>query len=564
MKSGNPPKDFPLPEFPLGAPDRSESERSIERFFLDSVQGNILKGHGRDETRLVFFRFTGTPAQASALLREASAPDAAGQRKWVMSAWNQLKQRDFFQRTWRQRELVKRKRERLTLQEERKLEHDERIAGTQLFVSVMLTRAGLKFLRQEPPDSKSFQLGLKKRMGGVLISGEMLAEPYCWEDTPDDFHGVFLLACDDCTTADTNVLALTKWCADRQATVVGPTEKGTTWREGKSPYGNGYCPPREPFGFADGISSPHFFVDERLKQPMRADRPVAWEWTNLQAENVFITEGAHAGGSFAALLKIEQKVATFRAHEATVAALLQSQLGLAGNVARYVAPAVLMGRTRQGYPLNEVIDQLPSTEAGLRALFPSGPTINLNDPSAPPPSPPPWLNEFDFEPRPYTGTPPPSVSGCPFHMHLRKMNPRTSALRHPDKKTIIRAQPVRRGTTYDPDDVLARAEAAGGTNWPDAGVGLLFFAYMSDLGAQFEQLHTHWAGDAGFPVLDATTKSGRDPVIARPDVPPANNPAAAAPLMFGNVALPKMPEVLKRLGGVYLYVPSIRWLENVS
>ena len=153
MPTGNTPQAFPLPKFPLFAAGRTESERSIEHLFLDSVQGNILKGHGRDEMRLAFFRFTGTRAQAAGLLREASAPDVDGHRTWVMSAWNQLRQRNFFQQTWRLRELVKREEKRLTPQQERKLEHDERIVATQLFSSVMLTRAGfvgVEFSDKEP------------------------------------------------------------------------------------------------------------------------------------------------------------------------------------------------------------------------------------------------------------------------------------------------------------------------------------------------------------------------------------------------------------------------------
>ena len=418
-------------------------------------------------------------------------------------------------------------------------------AQEQLFGGLLLTRAGLRHLGCRFPESESFAAGLKSRMGEVLAADEMDAAPYNREDTAEDFHGMFLLACDDPDALDTYVKTLRRWSAEYRTEILfDEVERGFAWRNPADPYGNQYHPPREPFGFADGISQPQFFAEERLPKPMRAGKPNAWDWTDLSLDRVFIPAGEHAGGSFVALLKIEQDVAAFRAHEACLAALLVEKLGLSAGVAEYLAPAVLMGRTRQGYPLGEVLDQLAPDEASLRALFPASPPANPAVAGARPPQAPAWLNEFDFQA--HTADRVATPGGCPFHAHLRKMNPRADG-DFGTRKNLVAAQPVRRGATYDPGKQLVAAEA-GTAPWPDGEVGLLFLAYMRDLGAQFEQAHTHWAPDDGFP-----EPGGADPVLA-----------PAPTLKFGGIDLPPMPRVIRRRGGVYLYAPSLPWLRHVG
>ena len=558
MTPGNPSAPFPpFPTPPLRYSETSPDARTGEEDFLASVQGNILKGHGREHQRFVFFRFN-SPEAGRAFLREAAAEGGQlGENRWVCSALNQRVQRGAWHRAWQAEQLLANPGRQLEANrpyfhyDDAMLRSLVRIAETQLFSSLMLSLAGLKFLGLEPPASEEFAGGMKARMTSMLEPGEMSAAPY---HSAAGFHGMFLLACDSRPRLAAYADTLSTWCRKHKVTLLQEFEEGFAWRKKRSPYGNGYRPPREPFGFADGISQPQFFTDQRTEPPMRgAAYPPAWKWVDLRLDQVFLTEPGHVGGSLVALLKIEQKVATFRAHEARVARLLRRKFRLPPRVARYVAPAVMMGRTREGYPLHEVLDRLQPAEAGLRALFPAGPAApDPRDPCARPPAPPAWLNEFDFEPRPMGPQAP--VRGCPFHMHARKMNPRTAASVHGHADTFVAAQPVRRGATYDPLGLLPRAERNGGRPWPDGKVGLLFLAYMSDLQRQFEQTHTHWSRDPTF-----VEAGGVDPVLAQPD--PAQTPVAQT---FGGSRLPKMPKVLKRLGGSYLYAPSIPWLRNAG
>ena len=87
---------------------------------------------------------------------------------------------------------------------------------------------------------------------------------------------------------------------------------------------------------------------------------------------------------------------------------------------------------------------------------------------------------------------------------------------------------ARRGQTYgerkdDPnDDTLPRYR-------PTGGVGLLFMAFNSELGNQFEFTQRTWANNAGFPRFPAgDPQPGLDPVIGQ-----GARPTAAWPSVWG-------------------------------
>ena len=224
-------------------------------------------------------------------------------------------------------------------------------------------------------------------------------------------------------------------------------------------------------------------------------------------------------------------VAAFRAYEHEISARLATRFP-AQDAAR-LAPALIMGRTREGVPLPEALRQVLVRPAAATA---DGASRNHAVPRSPT-----TLNEFDF-------TADTAGAKCPFHAHVRKMHPRVNAadtIGH--KGALIASQPVRRGTLYDPQGLLTARERAGTGSWPDGGVGLLFLAYMADLQAQFEQLHNTWAADQAFP--DKHTGQ-RDPVLL----------GLSQPWTFLGLEFPPMPPVVRRQGGAYLCAPSIPWL----
>jgi deferrochelatase/peroxidase EfeB len=156
----------------------------------------------------------------------------------------------------------------------------------------------------------------------------------------------------------------------------------------------------------------------------------------------------------------------------------------------------------------------------------------------------PALNDFEFKDD-QTG------DGCPFHAHIRKMNPRLGGAPGHSADGVVASQPVRRGIPWDPEKRLEKAERQGG-EWPTEGVGLLFMAYMRDLDVQFEKLHNSWATDPTFPTGRHTQN---DPVLMRGN---------KTPWTYGGLSVPPAPmeSFVRRLGGAYFYVPSIAWLER--
>lgn len=540
---------LPLCASPDGQPTAAEAE------FLRSIQGGILKGHGRNHQRLVFFRFPRAETPEERRERAVQFLRHSGTR--VTSAEQQREQRELWKEAW---PADPAKGDDLLGQ-----------ANRQLFCNLWLTRAGLAVLGlkmdgvTDPPGS--FDDGLKTRLGAEIGGDEMAAPPYSQEGTGGDFHGVLLLAGNQ---RDLLRDAGQEFFQGTEAGRLESDEEITAWRDRTDPYDTDYLPPREPFGFADGISEPLFFHDERIPPAAgRPPEPTAWQWTRIGLDEVFIPAGKFSGGTFVVMLKIEQNVAAFRGHEQAVADWLVAHHGVNQGASAYLAPAILMGRTRQGYPVGEIFNrlaerappawrtalgsddpgqrgyalkkllgQLPAKEAELREYFPGS-----RPPGWLPPSPPTWLNEFDF-----SGGKDARSPGCPFHAHTRKMNPRAADAVHLREDDAMRAQPVRRGAAYGAPERLEKCASPQPADWPVDGVGLMFIAYMRSLARQFEAAHTHWAPDISFPLPGG----GADPVLARLGVGQK----------FAGQSLPSPNEptrVLRRLGGVYLFCPPMSW-----
>lgn len=511
MTSGNPSKSFP--EFPNDANGIDlEGDRERAQKFLQNIQGNILKGHGRERAALVFFRFGKDPAESRRLLREAVT------HHWVQSAWKQYR----LARQYRPKEAKFPKAYGLVDSPE--LRARRRQAAQLLFGGLGLTTWGLAAIGcvddngAAPPQAdfkantwpESFWSGMKKPMEQVPVAEgqEKLTEhwrqkPYT--DAPAKaIHGLFILACDNSRVLARKQRSLESWLGRRGAQIVH-VEPGTAWRhQGRLN--------REPFGFVDGISQPVFFAEDRQGRD-----PKEWEWVDLKLSDVFITHDrspVHVGGSFLAFLKFEQNVAAFRRHQKDV----EARLGRPHDGFHFGA-AFGVGRLRDGCPLHQAWGpRLPAESA---------------------------FNGFDF-----ANERDPATTGCPFHAHIRKMNPRVDDPDHlASRDTIIRAQPVRRGMVYDPKGVLQRSSDRRDGVWPSKGVGLLFMAYMADVSRQFELLHNNWAMNADFP---HPGNGGVDGLL-RPGL---------ADWDWRGTPMPKPTSFVKRLGGHYLYVPSLPWLRQ--
>ena len=407
-----------------------------ERQMLEDLQGNILKGHGRDFTINLFLHFDAQKRDtARAFVHEIG--------RLLPSALSQLEGNEAYKATGR---------------------------SAAVFTAFFLTARGYGALGRadlKPAvNATPFEDGMKARIAD-------LNDPplQTWNDTfQGDIHAMLLIA-DDSEAArnvvHTRVLDLIA-AAKGAVTVLGE-EEGRAMR---NPDGHGI----EHFGYVDGRSQPLMLVEdidtERAKPGGGIDQ---WNPTIPLGQVLVPCPGgssANSHGSYFVFRKLEQNVRGFKKDEQQLAEFL----GLGANEAdpdqaeerKELAGAMVVGRFENGMPV-ALQDE-------------SGNLMNREVP-----------NNFNFKADP-------NGLKCPFAGHIRKANPRgdTETKFGVSKGTEINHLMARRGITYglraiQPNDPNLRFEDA-----PTGDVGLLFMAYQSDLAAQFEFTQRSWVNNPDF------------------------------------------------------------------
>ena len=297
---------LPFPALPL------DPDNAAHRAWLASVQGNIVKGHGRKYTRLVFFKFRKTDRKNRLLL------PAAVREKLVTSAAYQMAHTQAY-----------------------KLARAAEAAGLEAaapapapgFYGLGLTQ---EFFWQceldrtdMPPESGAF------RNGAYMTNRGSRHDPGNWQPVyRSQPHGAWLLAHEHEIELGSMQDAVEHLLARHNANIVGAAENGFKWGDPADPKLM-----REPFGFRDGISQALFFKGE-----YPAPNFVQYELGNLLIEE----DGAHRGGSFMVVQKFEQNVQAFRKFETAISAAFAG----AGRPLPVTSPgALLVGRERDGQPL---------------------------------------------------------------------------------------------------------------------------------------------------------------------------------------------------------------------
>lgn len=470
----------PLPQLPNRWPRRrlNPAQNKTDRELLSSIQGNILRPHGRNHCLLVFFAFGSVAADNRAAVAKAASMVTSAERQWREAR--------------ARKQALAEKRPRLETS----------------FLSLALTAVGFRAcgLRDLPPGAgrpaAAFAAGMAADK--VLLEDPPVEE---WDETfQRSVHGVWQVAADDQQILGDSYQSIYDWAARCGGGIAG-VESCFHWRPEKGAQWE--C--REPFGFADGISNPHFF----------AGLPDNHWSVDISLDRVLIEEaGAHHGGSFLVLRKLDQNVAAFRAFEAELAAAFRAAATTEREAAdaAQLAESVIIGRNRVGDPLVEKSGD--------------------------------GLNEFSF--RTDDG-----AARCPFHAHIRKANPRddnpyAEAIAMEDARNI---QFVRRGLVYgDPEKLTLH-----GPDWPTGDVGLWFIGYMRDIEEQFREMQARWLRDRNFPS--------------------SNGDALPDPLLFGGgeksatwawargdrkTCVPGLSKFVRLRGGEYFYVPTINWLDRVG
>jgi Dyp-type peroxidase family len=246
----------------------------------------------------------------------------------------------------------------------------------------------------------------------------------------------------------------------------------------------------EHFGYVDGISQPRFFKEDLDKIPHSVWNPSA-SW-----DLVLSVEPDQVIGSYWVFRKLEQNVKLFKTHEHE----LGVARGLKGDDAEIVG-AEIVGRWENGMPRTLGTDDVTIGDYTIDKT-----TIGK-------------INNFN-----YKTDPDKQGIRCPYHAHVRKVNPRDGDI----KQHLIARRGIPYGGYRTPES-LENAKDIG----PTEGVGLLFQCFQKDIGAQFENMQK---------AANDTQKSPKDPIIGCP----AHN------------------EFVKLKGGGYFFAPSLSFFENLN
>lgn len=363
------------------------------------------------------------------------------------------------------------------------------------------------------PDSSSFNDGMKKKAD---ILGD---NPATWEPPFQEIDALLIIADDNSNTAALNagnmiaeLSAFAQVLHDQRGNVL------------KTQCGIGI----EHFGYADGISQPLFLASDIAKQPSVKEWDDATDISLLLVEEKGSEGGAQRFGSFLVFRKLEQNVKAFKDAEGdnAVPGVLPVIKDVDGNDNSELAGAMLVGRFENGTP---VINS--SIEA-----------VN---------NPPKQTNDFNY-------TNDTGAIKCPFHAHIRLMNPRNGDVQAGD---VREHRITRRGIPYDEagriplDRITSISDDLLDNNQPEKGVGLLFMCYQSQIENQFEILQAFWANKG---LIFPHQTDGQDSLISQGTNPPKTlprqwgQPAQTNPFSFDGF--------VKMKGGEYFFTPSIPFL----
>jgi Dyp-type peroxidase family len=297
------------PTINLDSPLRWKAANALEQKLLRSLQGNILKGHGRDRTWNIFFEFGADVLKSKRVLRELG-------NFFVTDAYTQLLETEAF-----------------------------KTSGTPggTFCAAFLSAAGYDALGltfTAPPGNSAFGPGMKDIHGTAEIADP---EVSAWEDKFQmPLHGLILIGDDDIARGETVVEKVKVLLTEAGATV-HHVQDGKAIR---NTVGNGL----EHFGYIDGRSQPLMLVED-IEKESRDEGISHWDptfplTTALVSDPLGNDPDQLSFGSFFVFRKLEQNVKEFKKREQELA----DQIIPAGGD-RELAGALIVGRFEDGTPV---------------------------------------------------------------------------------------------------------------------------------------------------------------------------------------------------------------------
>jgi len=357
---------------------------AAERAMLETLQGNILKGHGRDVTAHVFLRFELQQTSAVRGFLKGLAPTLTSAKAQLADAAR-----------IRAARLARRKAPK-----------------TAAFVGIALSAQGYRALavpETQIPDDAAFRAGMKARRRLLRDSASHdWDEPYRGE-----VHAMLLVAGEPTRAGSATsqqvqrmLKLLLRSLPKRGVSVLG-IEHGRTYRNER---GEGV----EHFGYADGRSQPLLLEDDIERAQQVGDGSTRWD-PAFGLDQVLVRDSAvmraHAFGSYFVFRKLEQNVKRFFAtRRALCRKLVRAARQQGHSCDADLVGAMLIGRFEDGTPV------VLQRAAGMHSPVP---------------------NDFDY-------TSDPEGLKCPLHAHIRKMNPRGETGRRDERSHVL----ARRGIPY--------------------------------------------------------------------------------------------------------------------
>lgn len=435
----------------LDNPDPIDPDDPQIQKMMANLQGNILKGHGRDHTVHIFIKLNATDLAAT----RSRLAAVAG--RVVTSALQQHVESKQFRKFT--------------------------VPGS-LFGNLLLTANGYRKLGFT---DEQLEAAFPERPGDFEVQSNFLEgmqkhgdelkdpKPSDWDEGYRDgqIDAMILLADDDEGFLLRQARALINDLAEFSE--IAAIELGNALRTDS---GEGI----EHFGYVDGRSQPIYFstdLSEEIDGKVVKKEGEIDKWNPTEKLKIVLVPDANVAdgdsfGSYFVFRKLEQDVRRFKMREEELADALK----LKGEE-RERAGAMAVGRFEDGTPL----------------------TLSQTDGFIPVKE-----NNFTYEN---------DQGGlkCPFHAHIRKSNPRgeTTGNFTPRGDETERSRRItRRGITYGkrnrhPDAFQALEDL------PTEGVGLLFMCFQSSIANQFAFIQKMWVNNAGF----VRPGTGTDPVIAQ-------------------------------------------------
>lgn len=474
----------------------AKSPNADEQAMLAQLQGNILKGHGRKNTAHVFLRFDpARPAEARAFLKKLSTR--------LTSASVQLANAAKF------RAAVK---------------AGKTAISTPPFMSCVLSASGyaaLGIASGNTPGDSAFATGMKAR-AAVLND----PAPASWDQGyRGELHAMILIGGDPNKSNAAKSKQIDDALAALQAII--PAAVTVLGVERGRAYFNGNSDGVEHFGYVDGRSQPLLRESDIEREDAGSDGTVRWS-PRFPLRQVLVRDPASADanvfGSYFVYRKLEQNVKAFKAAEKKLGNTLKQMAKAAGQTFDpELAGAMIVGRFEDGTPV------LLQKAEGMHNPVP---------------------NDFD-----YSG----DTAGlkCPFHAHIRKTNPRGDTARtfgvplESEREHIM----ARRGITYGARKQDSKKQF---TDKPGKDVGLLFMAYQSNIGNQFEFTQASWANGESF----VKPGTGIDPVIGQGGSIKQTHRAG-----WGDATAPthesRFADFVTLKGGEYFFAPSLAFFAGL-